>query len=149
MSPERERAVFKMSFNDTLLASVILLMLTCAAMIIGLYVLPREPLLVAAAQPTIRISQAASFPVGASRVTNWGDQIVIVVRRDADRFAALQGVSPSDGCILRWDAVSSRLFSPCSYVEYDLQGNVITGLSRTPLRRYVGFVRDGAVYVTD
>ncbi len=146
---DRETAVTKLGFNEMLLAAVILLMFTGVALSVGLYVLPRATLQTPEVQPTIRITGVAEFPVGASRVTHWGRRIVIVVRRGENRYAALEGVSPSDGCILQWQKISSRLTSPCSYLVYDLQGNVVTGLSRSPLRRYTVFVRDGSVYVTE
>ena len=144
-----ENILTKLGFNDMLLGAVILLMATGFAMVIGLYVLPREPLRNPEVQPTIRVTSVAGFPVGGSRVTTWGERIIMVVRSDVDRYSALQGVSPSDGCILRWQAISSRLTSPCSYVVYDLQGNVVTGVSLAPLRRYSTFVRGGFVYVTE
>jgi len=39
--------------------------------------------------------------------------------------------------------------SPCSYLVYDLHGNVVRGLTTVPLRRYGVFVREGIVYVTE
>jgi hypothetical protein len=42
-----------------------------------------------------------------------------------------------------------RVVSSCSYVVYDLHGNVVRGLTRVPLQRFAVFVRQGAVYVTE
>ena len=60
----------------------------------------------------------------------------------------MQGTSPTDGCILRWDPESLRVVSPCAHLIYDLFGNVVTGLSTAPLQRYEVFVRGEFVYVT-
>ena len=67
--------------------------------------------------------------------------------RPQERFYAVQGTSPFDGCVLRWELESLRVVSPCTNVVYDLRGNVVTGLSLIPLRPYTAFVRRGTVYV--
>jgi nitrite reductase/ring-hydroxylating ferredoxin subunit len=137
-----------LGFTEILLAGVILLILTGVGMATGLYLLPAKYLQIPELQPGARVAREADFPVGASRLVNWGDRIMLVVRRGEDEYFALQGTSPSDGCILQWDAESRRIVSPCTYVVYDLFGNAVVGLSRTPLRRYPVFVRGGTVYVT-
>jgi nitrite reductase/ring-hydroxylating ferredoxin subunit len=123
-------------------------MLFGTAMGIALYVLPTAPLQIPELQPAIRVAREAEFPAGASRVVNWGERIILVVRSPDQGYVALQGTSPMDGCILRWDVDALRVVSPCSYVVYDLFGNVVTGLSTAPLQRYSVFVRSGFVYVT-
>lgn len=115
---------------------------------IGLYLLPPEHLQLAELQPALRVTREADFPVGTSRVVNWGEQVILVVRTADQAYAALQGTAPTDGCILNWDPVSERVLSPCTYLVYDLHGNVVRGLSTVPLQRYAVFVRDGVVYVT-
>ncbi len=40
------------------------------------------------------------------------------------------------------------MVSPCTFVVYDVRGNVVTGLTTTPLRRYRVLVRSGDVYVS-
>lgn len=136
-----------LSFNELLLGGVILLMLTGVGMGVALYVLPTDHLQIPEMQPAVRVARAADLPVGASRIINWGERIILVVRRDEERYFALQGTSTSDGCVLRWDAVSLRVVSPCSHLVYDLHGNVIAGLTTAPLHRYAVFVRGGVVYV--
>lgn len=139
----------RLDFNELLLGGMILLMLVGVLIGIGLYVLPTEPLQVAELQPAIRVARSEEFPVGASRVINWGERIILVVRSREQGFVALQGTSPSDGCILRWDEASQRVVSPCSHLVYDLFGNVVTGLTTAPLRRYAVFVRGAYVFVTE
>lgn len=98
-------------------------------------------------QPAFVVAAESEFPVGASRVVDWGDQVILVVRTGEKVFAGLQGTAPTDGCILDWDATSLSVVSPCSYIVYDLQGNVVRGLTTVPLQRFPVFVRDRVVYV--
>ena len=135
-------------FNEYLLGGLVVLMLVGAALVIGLYLLPGERLQIAELQPAVRVARQADFPVGASRVVTWGERVILVVHSGEQTYAALQGTSPLDGCILRWDLASLRVVSPCSYLVYDLHGNVVRGLTTVPLQRYAVFVREGAVYVT-
>ncbi len=137
----------KPEFNDVLLGAVLLLMVASIGLIIGLYVLPGEHLETPELLPGVRVTREGNLPVGSSRLVSWGEQIILIVRSDEQRYAALQGVSPNDGCILEWDLESQRVVSPCSYVVFDLQGNVVTGLTDVPLRRWPVFVRSGVVYV--
>lgn len=143
-----ERGLSRLGFGDLLLAGVIVLTLTCMALGLGLYLVPRAPLTLPELQPAVRVAQAADVPVGGSRIQSWGERIVLVVRRAEDRYFALQGTSPMDGCILRWDPEAQRVISPCTYVVYDDDGNVVAGLTTEPLHRYAVFVRDGVIYVT-
>lgn len=136
-------------FGDLLLAGVILVMFACVGIGLTLYLLPGDALQVPGNQPELRIAHESEFPVGASRVESWGDAIILVIRPQAGRYVALQGTSPDQGCILRWDEESRRVLSPCRYAVYDLQGNVVSGLTRQPLRRYQVFLREGVVFVVD
>jgi nitrite reductase/ring-hydroxylating ferredoxin subunit len=135
-------------FNEYLLAGVAVLMLVGVLLAVGLYLLPPQHLQLAELQPAFRVGPEADLPVGASRVVNWGERIVLVIRTGEQSYAALQGTAPTDGCLLRWDETSLRVSSPCSYLVYDLHGNVVRGLTTVPLERYAVFVRDGVVYVT-
>lgn len=135
-------------FNEYLLAGIAVLVAVAVLLGIALYALPPSPLALAELQPAYRVAREAEFPVNASRVVNWGDDIILVIRTGEQAYAALQATSPSDGCILKWDATSQRVLSPCKYVVYDLHGNVVRGLTTVPLHRYAVFVRNGVVYVT-
>jgi len=134
-------------FNEYLLGGVIVLALVLAALGAAWYLLPGDHLDLPELQPAVRVA-SAEMPDSASRVITWGPRVVLVVR-NGDAYAALQGTSPIDGCILEWDRASARIVSPCSYVVYDLHGNVVRGLTTVPLLRYDAFVRQGAVYVTE
>ena len=144
-----DAAGWRPGFNEYLLGGIVLLTMAGAALGAALYLLPGEYLETPELQPAVRVARQAEFPVGASRVVNWGARIVLVVRAADGEYTALQGTSPLDGCILEWDAVSMRIVSPCGYVVYDLHGNVVRGLTTLPLRPYAAFLRQGAVYVTE
>ena len=137
----------RLSLNGLLLGGVTVLIATGIVIVMLLYSAPAAPLQIPELSPSIRLAEEADFPVGASRVVNWGDKIILIVRAGESRYFALQGTSPIDGCILRWDAVSMRVFSPCNHLIYDMHGNVVAGLTTTPLFQYSVFVRDAVVYV--
>jgi nitrite reductase/ring-hydroxylating ferredoxin subunit len=145
MTEERSSGL---GINGLLLLGVLLVILTTFGLAFVLYVLPREPLSIPKLQPAVRVGTDTEIPTGSSRIVSWGDDVILVVRAP-DRFYALEGTSPFDGCILRWEDESSRVVSPCSNVVYDLRGNVVLGLSTAPLRPYGVVVRDGIVYVTE
>lgn len=136
----------RLTFNGLLLGGVILSIAMAAAMAVFLYLVPGDHLQLPELQPFVQVAREADFPVGASRVVNWGDQIILVVRRGDQEYFGLQGISP-DGCILEWSPASLRVVSPCTYVVYDVRGNVVAGLTTTPLRPYPVYVRGGVIYV--
>ncbi len=146
-SRDAHRAGWQAGFNEYLLAGIVVLALVGAIFAIGLYLLPPAHLQLADLQPAARVGRQADIPVGASRLINWGDRVILVVRTGEATYAALQGTAPTDGCILEWDPTSLRVLSPCTYLVYDLHGNVVRGLTTVPLQRYGVFVHDGIVYV--
>jgi nitrite reductase/ring-hydroxylating ferredoxin subunit len=135
-------------FIERLLGGIVVLMLAAVFLGISLYLLPPPHLQLPEIQPAYRVGAAADIPIGGSRLVNWGERVILVVRSGEQSYAALQGTAPTDGCILRWDPVSMRVLSPCTSLVYDLHGNVVRGLTTVPLQRYVVFVRQGTVYVT-
>jgi nitrite reductase/ring-hydroxylating ferredoxin subunit len=138
----------RLTFNGLLLAGVILSMAMAVGIALFLYLVPGGHLQLPELQPFARVAREAEFPVGASRVVNWGDQIILVVRRGEHEYSGLEGTSPTDGCILEWDAASLRVISPCTYLVYDVRGNVVAGLTTAPLKLYPVYVRGGVIYVT-
>jgi len=120
-----------------------------AGVIVAFFLLPPSYLKVPDVQPVVRVARLADFPVGTSRMVTWGRRSVLVVRRDERAFFAVQGTASSDGCFLEWNAEALRIESPCTYVVYDLDGNVVEGLTRTPLQRFRVFERNGTLYVTE
>jgi nitrite reductase/ring-hydroxylating ferredoxin subunit len=132
-----------------LLAGVLGVAALAAAVVVSFFLLPPPYLQVPDLQPVARVARVADLPVGTSRMVTWGARSVLVVRRDERTFFAVQGTAPSDGCFLQWNGEALRIESPCSYVVYDLDGNVVEGLTRVPLRRFRVFERDGTLYVTE
>ncbi len=147
MTEGAERTEPGWSFTELLLVAVIVLMLAAGSMIGAFYVLPQGNLTIPELQPAVYVVRETAFPIGASRLVQWGDRLLLVVRLEDKRYFALQGVSPYDGCVLEWDEQSTRVVSPCSHVVYDARGHVVAGLSTEPLRQYPVFTRAGSVYV--
>lgn len=147
--PERtaDASGWRAGFSEFLLGGIVILMVVGLILIALFYLLPPEHLQLDELQPAYRVAAQAEMPVAASRLVNWGDEVILVVRTGEQTYTALQGTAPTDGCILDWDPTSLRVVSPCAYLVYDLHGNVVRGLTTVPLRRYAVFVRDGVVYV--
>jgi nitrite reductase/ring-hydroxylating ferredoxin subunit len=135
--------------SRALLVVVLALTGILAAGIVALFLLPPPHLKVPDIQPVVRVANVRDFPTGTSRMVTWGDRSILVVRRDTHAYFAIDGVGSGDGCFLEWNAEALRVESPCTYVVYDLDGNVVTGLTRTPLKRYRVFERHDVVYVTE
>lgn len=148
MSPERSKPGRDRDFGTFLLNSILGIVFLLATAMVAVYVVPPEHLLIPQHQVSIRVARVADFTVGSSRMETWGEQAILVVRNGDDEYAALQGISPVDACLLEWDAESMRVASPCGHVLYDLRGQAVEGLTTEPLQRYDVFVRDGVVYVT-
>lgn len=144
---DAQRGGWEAGFNEYLLGGIVALVLVGAVLAFALYLLPPAHLQLADLQPAVPVGRQADMPVGASRLINWGDRVVLVVRTGEATYAALQGTAPTDGCILTWDPTSLRILSPCTYLVYDLHGNVVRGLTTVPLERYGVFVHNGIVYV--
>jgi nitrite reductase/ring-hydroxylating ferredoxin subunit len=131
-----------------LLNSMLGVVFLIAIAVATLYTIPPEHLIIPQRELSARVSRVEDFPVGSSRLETWGEQAILVVRRGENDYAALQGLSPVDGCILRWDPQALRVMSPCGHQVYNLRGHAVEGLTTEPLQRYAVFVRDGIVYVT-
>ena len=131
-----------------LLNSMIAVVFLAALVVATLYTIPPEHLIIPQRELAARVTRVEDFPVGSSRLETWGEQVILVVRRDENDYAALEGVSPVDGCILRWDSAALRIMSPCGHQVYNLRGHAVEGLTTEPLQRYAVFVRNDFVYVT-
>jgi nitrite reductase/ring-hydroxylating ferredoxin subunit len=131
-----------------LLNSMIAVVFLCALAIFALYTNPPEHLIIPQHEMAVRVTRVDALPVGSSRIITWGEQAILVVRRTETEYAALQGTSPIDGCILEWDADALRVTSPCTHQLYNLRGHAVEGLTTEPLQRYRVYVRNGIVYVT-
>ena len=139
---------FRAGFNEYLLGGVIFLGAAIALIALFFFLAPGDYLQIPELQPAVRVTTESSMPIGGSRTINWGPRVILVVRTGQHEFAALQGTSPIEGCLLSWDAPSLRIVSPCESVIYNLHGNVVRGLTTVPLERYAVFLRQGSIYVT-
>jgi nitrite reductase/ring-hydroxylating ferredoxin subunit len=135
-------------FTERLIGGIVLLTLVLIVMGAWFYLTPDDYLQTPELQPALRVTRAGEIPVGGSRVVTWGPRTILVVRHAEQEYAAVSALSPIDGCILRWDAPSLRVVSPCSFVVYDLDGSVVRGNTMVPLQRFSVFVRHGDLYVT-
>jgi nitrite reductase/ring-hydroxylating ferredoxin subunit len=143
VSQRRERDLSTFLLNS-MIGVVFLIVLVAAA----LYTIPPEHLIIPQHEVAVRVARLEDFPVGSSRLETWGEQAILVVRRGEQEFAALQGVSPVDGCILNWDPEALRIASPCGHQVYNLRGHVVEGLTTESLQQYKVFLRNDIVYVT-
>ena len=135
-------------FNERLIGGIVLLTLVLIVLGAWFYLTPEDYLQTPELQPALRVTRAGEIPVGGSRVVTWGPRTILVVRYAEQEYAAVSGLSPIDGCILRWDAPSLRVVSPCSFVVYALDGSVVRGNTMVSLQRYSVFVSHGDLYVT-
>ena len=106
--PAEEAQKAKSGFNEVVLGAVIVLILAMIGLVVGLYALPGEHLELPELLPGMRVAREDNFPVGASRIVSWGDQVILVIRNGDQSYSALQGSSPKDGCILEWDSEAKR-----------------------------------------
>ena len=141
-------ARWERGFSERLIGGIVLLTLVMMVLGAWFYLTPEDYLQTPELQPALRVTRAGEIPVGGSRVVTWGPRTILVVRHGEREYSAVSGLSPIDGCILRWDAPSLRVVSPCSFVVYDLDGSVVRGNTMVPLHRYSVFVRHGNLYVT-
>lgn len=135
-------------FHERLIGGIVLLTLILVALGTWFYLTPEDYLQTPELQPALRVTKEGQIPLNGSRVVTWGARTILVVRHGEHDYAALGGLSPIDGCILRWDAPSLRVVSPCSFVVYGLDGSVVRGNTVVPLHRYTVFIRHGDIYVT-
>lgn len=135
-------------FESVLMIGLLVLLGLMLGLFAVFYAMPTDHMTLPDRQSAIRIGRVDEIPVGGSRVSNWGDEIVLVVRVAEDDFQAVQGTSTLDGCILGWDPDALRVVSPCGYQLYDLRGRAVAGLTTRPLKRYDVSVQRGLVFVT-
>jgi len=148
MTSERANPRGERDFGTFLLNSVLGVVFLVALAIVAVYTVPPEHLTIPQHEIVARVARVEDFAVGGSRMTTWGEQAILVVRNGERDYAALQGISPVDGCLLQWDPEAMRIASPCGHALYDLRGHAVEGLTTEPLQRYDVFVRAGVVYVT-
>lgn len=135
-------------FESVLMIGLLVLLTLMLSAFAVFYAVPADHMTLPDRQSALRMGRVDEIPVGGSRVNNWGEEVVLLVRVSEDEFRAVQGTSTLDGCILDWDPAAFRVVSPCGYQLYDLRGRAVDGLTTRPLRRYDVSVQRGLVFVT-
>ena len=134
-------------FWDWCLAGLSFFGVSSGLLIFLFYALPQEPLFIPEVEASIRVASLEDFPENTARLERWGQRLILVVRTSSGEVRALEGQSPSDGCVLEWDKVLSRIQSPCSYQIYNQYGFVVAGLDNRALRTYPVLIRDGVINI--
>jgi nitrite reductase/ring-hydroxylating ferredoxin subunit len=111
------------------------------------YALPHEPLVIPEVQASVRVGEIEDMLPNTASLQRWGSELILVVRGEDGEVTAVEGRSPSDGCLLEWDDRLGRIRSPCSYQLYNSHGFVIAGLSDQSLRRYPVLIREGVINI--
>jgi nitrite reductase/ring-hydroxylating ferredoxin subunit len=120
---------------------------TVGLLVFLLYALPQEPLVIPEVQASVRVGPLEEMFPNTARLERWGPELILLIRDESGEVTALEGRSPSDGCVLTWDDRTGQVRSPCSYQIYNPQGFVIAGLSDQALRRYPVLIRDGVINI--
>ena len=134
-------------FWDWCLAGLSVFGVAVGFLIFLAFSLPQEPLVIPEVASSIRVAPLETFPENSARLERWGEQLILVVRSASGEVTAVEGRSPADGCVLRWDERLGRIESPCSFQLYNPYGFVVAGLDNRALRRYPVLIRDGVINI--
>jgi nitrite reductase/ring-hydroxylating ferredoxin subunit len=111
------------------------------------FALPQEPLIIPEVQASMRVGTLADFPPNSARLQSWGSELVLVIRTKDGELRAVEGKSPSTGCVLRWDQLRGYVTSPCSYEIFNPRGYIISGLGDQALRSYPVWIRGDVISI--
>ena len=134
-------------FWDWSLAGLGFFSLSMGLLVFLVYALPHQPLVIPEVQASVRVGTLEDLHPNSSTIERWGPELVLVIRTEGGEVTAVEGRSPSDGCVLEWDDHRGRITSPCSYQLYNAYGFVLAGLSDQSLRRYPVLIRDGVINI--
>lgn len=73
------------------------------------------------------IGQASDYEVGQVRNYTGPDGKVVLIKRTAEGFQALNSTCPHLGCQVYWEEDNNRFFCPCHSGVFDPQGIAIAG----------------------
>jgi len=94
--------------------------------------------------PRVLVGRVSGVPVGGSFVFDYpaaGDRCILL-RLEADRFAAFSQKCTHLGCPVLWQPGPRRLYCPCHEGFFDEEGRVLAGPPPRPLPR-IGIEREG------
>jgi len=96
----------------------------------------------------ILVGAVDDIPVNGARLVRFQRRPVLVIRVETGEFFALSATcSYTEECQLEWNAERHQIVCPCHGDVFDIFGNVLSGPSSIPLRRYVVEEIDGRVYL--
>ncbi|MGD2122176.1 MAG: hypothetical protein PVJ76_10555 [Gemmatimonadota bacterium] len=134
-------------FWDWSLMGLCLFCVTVGFLVFLLYALPQEPLVIPEVQASVRVGPLDEIFPNTARLERWGSELILLIRDEEGDVTAVEGRSPTDGCVLTWNARSGQIRSPCSYQVYNSRGFVLAGLSDQALRQYPVLIRDGVISI--
>lgn len=79
---------------------------------------------------------AALAKIGGSVVVENGSDKIVVIRTDANSFAACSAICTHKGCVVEYEHDSKQLVCPCHDARFALDGKVVRGPAKKPLRSY-------------
>lgn len=96
----------------------------------------------------VPVAEAANFPVGESRIVQFGRYPALVIHTDSG-LRAYSAVCTHFACIVKWNAATGEIECPCHEGYFDpIDGSVLSGPPPTPLAALdVYTAADGQVYV--
>lgn len=95
----------------------------------------------------IKVGPIDSLPVGRGRLVRHGREPIFVVRTDETTLVGLSAVCTHLHCILTWDHDRAELACPCHNGTFDVNGNVLVGPPKRPLKRFRVETQLGQIYV--
>lgn len=74
--------------------------------------------------------------VGSSQIIETRDDKIIVARTEEAKFVACSAVCTHKGCLVVYDHPNKQFACPCHKARYSLDGQVVRGPARLPLKQY-------------
>ncbi|MBI4662709.1 MAG: Rieske (2Fe-2S) protein [Verrucomicrobia bacterium] len=111
---------------------------------------PLLPVTLAKSLAPVAIAQASEIPVGGYKLFRYPtkDDPCILVRLEADRFAAYSQRCTHLMCPIHFQAEKRQFYCPCHEGFFNAEdGSVLAGPPRRPLPRYAVELREGQVWV--
>ena len=79
---------------------------------------------------------AALTKVGGSVIVENGQDKLIVARTTANDFAACSAICTHKGCVVEYEHAAKQFVCPCHGARFGLDGKVLQGPAKKPLRSY-------------
>ncbi len=109
------------------------------------YLFPPERRVFNPTRRRMRVARADEIPIGKGKQVLFDGEPVWVLHLKGG-WIALSAICTHQGCIVHWDEKRLMLNCPCHAGLFDVNGNVLAGPPRRPLKRLrVSVVRDEIV----